>query len=248
MRYGAGMFPVIEPYAHGRVENPDGDRIYWETSGNPRDARAWLHGGPGSGLGNGNYRKRYDPDAFRLSEIDQRGCGRSTPLIVDALDRPARQHDGRPDRRHRTGPRGVGDRPPACHGRIVGLDARAGLRAGASQRVEGIVLGAVTTTGHDEVEWLTETMGRIFPEAWESLRDASHRRPANAWLRRTPTSSVPEHPPSASRRPTPGTRGRRPTSPSTQPCPRPAPRRPGSASDLRHPRRALLGERGLPAG
>ena len=39
------------------------------------------------------------------------------------------------------------------------------------------MLGAVTTTGRDEVEWITETVGRIFPEAWESFERASHRRP-----------------------------------------------------------------------
>lgn len=29
------MFPATAPYAHGFVRNPDGDSIYWETSGNP---------------------------------------------------------------------------------------------------------------------------------------------------------------------------------------------------------------------
>ncbi|MBW8871639.1 MAG: prolyl aminopeptidase, partial [Leifsonia sp.] len=40
-----------------------------------------------------------------------------------------------------------------------------------------IVLGAVTTTGRDEVDWISETVGRIFPEAWEALERDSHRRP-----------------------------------------------------------------------
>ena len=177
-RYCAGMFPVIAASAHGWVENPDGDRIYWETSGNPEGLPVlWLHGGPGSGLGNGNYRKRYDPEVFRLVGIDQRGCGRSTPLIVDALDRlPANTTDGliADIELVRTE---LGIERWLVTGGSWGSTLALAYALAHPDRVEGIVLGAVTTTGRDEVEWLTETMGRIFPEAWEQLELASSRRP-----------------------------------------------------------------------
>ncbi|CAM5239454.1 Proline iminopeptidase OS=Streptomyces fumanus OX=67302 GN=GCM10018772_65910 PE=3 SV=1 [Streptomyces fumanus] len=40
--------PEIEPYDHGMLDVGDGNRIYWETSGNPRGKPAVvLHGGPG---------------------------------------------------------------------------------------------------------------------------------------------------------------------------------------------------------
>jgi proline iminopeptidase len=172
------VFPAIEPYAHGWVQNPGGDSIYWETSGNPDGAPAlWLHGGPGSGLGTGGYRKRYDPDLFRLVGIDQRGCGRSTPLIVDALDRlPSNTTDGLiADIELVREELGI-DRWLVTGGSWGSTLALAYALA-HPDRVTGIVLGAVTTTGRDEVDWITETMGRIFPEAWERLESASRRRP-----------------------------------------------------------------------
>ncbi|MFF9564127.1 prolyl aminopeptidase [Leifsonia sp. NPDC014704] len=178
MRYGADMFPVVEPYAHGRVENPDGDSIYWETSGNPDGVPVlWLHGGPGSGLGPGNYRKRYDPERFRLVGIDQRGCGRSTPSVVDALDRlPANTTDGLiADIELVRAELGI-DRWVVTGG-SWGSTLSLAYALAHPERVIGIVLAAVTTTGRAEVDWITETMGRVFPEAWEALERSSHRRP-----------------------------------------------------------------------
>lgn len=172
------MFPAIEPYAHGWVENPERDRIYWETSGNPDGVPVlWLHGGPGSGLGSGGYRKRYDPDAFRLVGIDQRGCGRSTPSVVDALDRlPGNTTDGLiADIELVRAELGI-DRWVVTGG-SWGSTLAVAYALAHPERVIGIVLGAVTTTGRDEVDWLTETMGRVFPEDWEALERSSHRRP-----------------------------------------------------------------------
>ena len=44
------LYPDIEPYDHGMLDVGDGNRVYWETSGNPHGKPAVvLHGGPGSG-------------------------------------------------------------------------------------------------------------------------------------------------------------------------------------------------------
>jgi len=172
------MFPVTPPFARGHVENAGGDRIYWETSGKPDGLPVlWLHGGPGSGLGTGNYRKRYDPDTFLIVGIDQRGCGRSTPLVVDALDRlPENTTDGLiADIEQVREELGI-DRWLVTGGSWGSTLALAYALA-HPHRVQGIVLGAVTTTGRDEVDWITETIGRVFPEAWERLERASGRRP-----------------------------------------------------------------------
>ncbi|WP_431246262.1 alpha/beta fold hydrolase [Leifsonia xyli] len=152
------MFPATEPYASGHVRNPGGDSIYWETSGNPGGVPAlWLHGGPGSGLGTGNYRKRYDPAAFRLVGIDQRGCGRSTPLVVDALDRlPENTTDALiADIELVREELGI-DRWIVTGG-SWGSTLALAYALEHPDRVEAIVLGAVTTTGRDEVTWITET-------------------------------------------------------------------------------------------
>ena len=44
------------------------------------------------------------------------------------------------------------------------------------QRVRELLLVAVTTTSRGEVDWLTEQMGRVFPEEWERFALASGRR------------------------------------------------------------------------
>ena len=76
-------FPEIEPFGQGMLDVGDGQRIYWEASGNPDGRPAvCLHGGPGSGSAPGR-RRLFDPEAYLIVQFDQRGCGRSTPHAGD---------------------------------------------------------------------------------------------------------------------------------------------------------------------
>ena len=73
------LYPPIEPYATGVLDVGDGHQLYWEECGNPDGKPAvFLHGGPGGGIID-NYRRYFDPSAYRVVLFDQRGCGRSTP-------------------------------------------------------------------------------------------------------------------------------------------------------------------------
>lgn len=73
------FYPEIEPYETGFLEVGDGQRVYWEASGNPDGKPAvYLHGGPGGGS-NPDQRRVFDPEKYRIILFDQRGCGRSTP-------------------------------------------------------------------------------------------------------------------------------------------------------------------------
>src|SRR6059036_3496600 len=75
----ARLYPEIEPYERGLLEAGDGNRVYWETCGDPRGKPAVvLHGGPGSGC-TPWHRRLFDPAAYRVVLFDQRGCGRSRP-------------------------------------------------------------------------------------------------------------------------------------------------------------------------
>ena len=77
------LFPEIESDDHGMLSVSDGNLVYWETSGNPNGKPAVvLHGGPGSGRWVWQ-RRLFDPDAYRVVQFDQRGCGRSTPHASD---------------------------------------------------------------------------------------------------------------------------------------------------------------------
>jgi proline iminopeptidase len=172
------MFPPIEPFATGYLPVSDGNEIYWETSGTPKGKPALhLHGGPGSGTGPG-YRRRFDPEKFFIVGFEQRGCGRSRPLVTDPAAPPLstnttqaliadiealRQHFG------------------VEQWLVIGLSWGATLALAYAQahpeQVSEIILGAVTTTSPSQVEWITETVGAIFPREWEQFESASHRKP-----------------------------------------------------------------------
>lgn len=79
MTYDRVLYPEIEPYNSGMLKVSDVHDIYFEECGNP-DGKpvVYLHGGPGGGC-NANFRRYFDPSAYRVVLFDQRGCGRSTP-------------------------------------------------------------------------------------------------------------------------------------------------------------------------
>ncbi|MEJ2857414.1 MULTISPECIES: prolyl aminopeptidase [unclassified Saccharothrix] len=77
------MYPEIEPYDQGLLDVGDGHRVYWEVCGNPYGKPVvFLHGGPGGGSAPA-HRRLFDPSAYRIVLIDQRGCGRSLPHAGD---------------------------------------------------------------------------------------------------------------------------------------------------------------------
>ena len=153
-------------------------RIYWEATGNPDGLPVlYLHGGPGSSLGQGGYRKRHDPRRFRTVGLDQRGCGRSTPAAYEDLDH---LHDNTTQsliedieavRKH------LGIEQWIVTGASWGSTLALAYALEHPGRVLGIALVAVTTTSREEITWITEDVGRIFPEAWADFAAAARAAP-----------------------------------------------------------------------
>jgi proline iminopeptidase len=171
------MFPPIEPFASGHLRVGDGNEIYWEASGRPDGKPALhLHGGPGGGIMTG-YRRRYDPDAFLTVGFEQRGCGRSRPLVTaPAADlstntTPALVADIEALRAH------LGVERWLVTGISWGTTLALAYAQAHPQRVSELILAAVTTTTASEVEWITEAIGRVFPREWERFEAAAHRKP-----------------------------------------------------------------------
>jgi proline iminopeptidase len=80
------LYPKIEPYEQGMLDVGDGHQVYWEVSGNPAGKPVvFLHGGPGSGT-TPMQRRLFDPAAYRIVLVDQRGCGRSTPSVISGTE------------------------------------------------------------------------------------------------------------------------------------------------------------------
>ncbi len=73
------LYPAIEPFDTGRLKVSPIHELYYEQCGNPEGKPVvFLHGGPGGGV-SPNYRRYFDPAAYRVVLFDQRGAGKSTP-------------------------------------------------------------------------------------------------------------------------------------------------------------------------
>ena len=73
------LYPPVEPYDTGMLPVSNVHTLYYEQCGNPEGTPVvFLHGGPGGGT-IPDYRRYFDPAAYRVVLFDQRGSGRSTP-------------------------------------------------------------------------------------------------------------------------------------------------------------------------
>jgi proline iminopeptidase len=78
----AELFPerAYQELNRGQLEVGEGHSLHWRTYGNPAGAPALvLHGGPGAGC-TLTQARFFDPNAFFVVLVDQRGCGSSVPL------------------------------------------------------------------------------------------------------------------------------------------------------------------------
>lgn len=160
-----------------------GHEVFWEESGSPGGIPAvYLHGGPGGTLGRGGYRDKFDPTRFRIIGLDQRGCGRSTPHVTvagyDLGQNTTAQLIGDLERLRDH----LGIDQWLINGVSWGSTLALAYAQACPDRVLGIVAVAVGTTDRFQVDWITETVGAIFPEAWDRL--AGHAEQAGIGFRR----------------------------------------------------------------
>ncbi len=183
------LYPPLEPFQDGMLPVGDGQRIYWEQSGNP-DGKAvvFLHGGPGGGTAPW-HRRFFDPERYRIVLFDQRGCGRSTP------------HASAPDAdlRHNTTwhlvsdiellRRNLGIPRWQVFGGSWGSALALAYAQAHPEAVTELVLRGVFTLRRHELEWFYEGgAAALYPDLWEDylapipvlersrLIEAYHRR------------------------------------------------------------------------
>ena len=166
----AGLFPEIEPFEAGLLDVGEGNRVYWETCGNPGGKPAVVvHGGPGSGC-TPLHRRFFDPTRYRIVLFDQRGSGRSIPHAGDpetSLEHNTTDHlvrDMEALRSH------LGIDRWLVFGNSWGSTLALVYGQRHPERVSEMVLVAVTTTDREEIDWLYHGAGQFFPEAWERFR------------------------------------------------------------------------------
>jgi len=73
------LFPVTTPFKTGSVQEHN---LYYEMYGNEKGVSAlFLHGGPGAGCFP-RHACFFNPEFYCIVLLDQRGCGRSKPLLL----------------------------------------------------------------------------------------------------------------------------------------------------------------------
>ena len=164
------LYPPIDPYESGELLVGDGQRVYWEQSGNPDGKPViFLHGGPGGGTSPW-HRRFFDPERYRIILFDQRGCGRSTP------------HASEPgaDLRFNTTwhlvadmellRRNLGIDRWQVFGGSWGSTLALAYAQAHPDAVSELVLRGIFTVRRHELEWLYEGGAAVvFPDLWEEL-------------------------------------------------------------------------------
>lgn len=164
------LYPPIEPFEQGMLDVGDGHAVYWERCGNPAGKPALvLHGGPGSGC-TAMHRRFFDPAAWCVTLFDQRGCGRSTPHASVAFD-PATNTTAHLVADIEALRVTFGVERWTLLGNSWGSTLALVYAEAYPERVEGIVLGGVTTTRRREIDWLYRGgVAPLFPEQWERFQ------------------------------------------------------------------------------
>ncbi|MFN2490745.1 MAG: prolyl aminopeptidase [Actinomycetota bacterium] len=164
------LYPGIEPYERGALRVGQRDLMYWETCGNPSGKPALvLHGGPGSGCVPW-HRRLFDPSAYRLVLLDQRGCGRSKPHAsepdIDLADNNTANliRDIEMLRDH------LGLDGWLVWGGSWGSTLALAYAETHPSRVTEMILWGVTTGRRSEFDWLFRGgVAVLFPEQWNRL-------------------------------------------------------------------------------
>lgn len=149
------------------LEVGHGHRLWFEQAGQGRDALV-LHGGPGSGCKPGHY-DLFDLTRFRVTLLDQRGCGRSTPNAAEDL--AGLEHNTTADliadietlRMH------LGIEAWVIFGGSWGSTLAMAYAQAHPTRVRHMVLAGVATTAARDLQRLYGDIGNIFPEAYDAF-------------------------------------------------------------------------------
>ncbi len=160
-----GLYPEVEPYDTGHIKVSDVHELYYEQCGTPNGKPVvFLHGGPGAGL-IPDYRRFFDPSAYRIILFEQRGCGRSTPhaslddnttwrLVAD-IEKIREQF-------------GVDEW--LVFGGSWGSTLALAYAETHPERVRGLVLRGIFLCRPKEIRWFYEESqgaSAIFPDNWE---------------------------------------------------------------------------------
>lgn len=159
------LYDPIEPYDSGHLQVSSVHELYYEQCGNPNGKPVvFLHGGPGAGL-IADYRRFFDPKAYRVILFDQRGAGRSRPhASVDDNTTWHLVQDIEQVREH------FGVEQWLVFGGSWGSTLALAYAESHPERVRALVLRGIFLCRPKEIRWFYEDSqgaSAIFPDKWE---------------------------------------------------------------------------------
>lgn len=161
------LYNPIEPFDTGHLAVSDVHQLYYEQCGNPNGKPVvFLHGGPGAGL-TADYRRFFDPEAYRIILFEQRGAGRSIPHA--SLEANTTWHLVRDIERVRAH---FGIERWLVFGGSWGSTLSLAYAETHPERVLGLVLRGIFLGRQNEAHWFYENghgASAIFPEIWEQF-------------------------------------------------------------------------------
>lgn len=159
------LYPPIEPYDTGTLAVSDVHTLYYEQCGNPEGRPVvFLHGGPGGGIVP-DYRRFFDPAAYRIVLFDQRGSGRSTPhanleenttwhLVTDIEQLRER----------------LGIESWVVFGGSWGSTLALAYSETHPERARALILRGIFLCRQSEIKWFyQEGANAVFPDVWEQF-------------------------------------------------------------------------------
>ena len=156
------LYPDLEPFHTGRLKVSPVHELYFEESGNPNGKPVlFLHGGPGGGT-EPKHRRYFDPAAYRIVLLDQRGCGRSTPFAsLEANTTWDLVSDIEALRKE------LGIGKWQVFGGSWGSTLALAYAETHPERVTELVLRGIFLLRKEEIQWFyQEGSSWIFPDAW----------------------------------------------------------------------------------
>ncbi|TXH47502.1 MAG: prolyl aminopeptidase [Burkholderiaceae bacterium] len=158
------LFPEIEPAESGWLDTGEGHQVYWERCGNPAGIPVlFVHGGPGAGC-SPTSRRFFDPQAWDIVLVDQRGAGRSTPLGETAHNDTARLIGDFETLRQQ-----LGIRQWMLFGGSWGSTLSLAYAQQHPDKVLGLVLRGIWLGTEAEIDWWLYGIREFFPKEWEAF-------------------------------------------------------------------------------
>jgi proline iminopeptidase len=159
------LYPDIKPYSSQRLAVDPPHELYIEECGDPAGIPVlFVHGGPGAGC-NGNSRRFFNPEHYRIILFDQRGAGRSTPHAeLSSNTTQDLVEDMERIRRHLNIERWC------LFGGSWGSTLSLVYAQTYPQRVSAMILRGIFLCRQQELNWFYQCgASRIFPDYWEDF-------------------------------------------------------------------------------